>query len=85
MRCHAAYMRQWRKSNPLTGLALQKDRCRAYANVCLRRGKILRKPCVLCGAKAQMHHPDYSKPLEVVWLCRPCHMDVHRGKKSLAQ
>jgi hypothetical protein len=35
--------------------------------------------CVECGApRAHAHHPDYSKPLNVVWLCRTCHSVAHR-------
>lgn len=51
------------------------------AKVYLKRGKIAKQPCVRCGSsESQMHHEDYSKPLEVTWLCRPCHLQVH-GKK----
>jgi hypothetical protein len=51
---------------------------RSYANVYLRRGKIMRRPCERCGSPdAEMHHDDYSKPLEVRWLCRDHHNLLH--------
>ena len=35
-------------------------------------------PCKKCGAQAtDRHHPDYTKPLEVILLCRECHMKEH--------
>lgn len=47
----------------------------------LRDGRLVKKPCFKCGAKAQAHHEDYSKPLDVMWLCRTHHLERH-GKKA---
>jgi hypothetical protein len=77
-RHHAAYMRAWRRTHRLTGEARRRDLARHYAGVYLRRGKIARGPCRACGAPvAEMHHADYSRPLDVTWLCRPCHRRFH--------
>lgn len=76
--CQSAYMREWRKRNPMSADQRRKDNARSYANVYFRRGKIEKKPCKVCGSEqSQMHHHDYSKPLEVEWLCRPCHLQEH--------
>ena len=38
-----------------------------------------RQPCEVCGnAKAQAHHDDYGKPLDVRWLCTTHHAEWHR-------
>src|ERR1700687_3295425 len=46
----------------------------------IRRG-VLVKPntCSKCGEETEIeaHHPDYRKPLYVLWICRPCHRDEH--------
>lgn len=45
----------------------------------IRDGKIKRNPCARCGEKeAQAHHEDYSRPLDVVWLCTYHHGERHR-------
>lgn len=77
-KCHAAQMRDWRKTYPLGEEERLRDICRSYANVYKKRGKLVKKPCLECGSKkSQMHHEDYSRPLDVMWLCRPCHMKRH--------
>lgn len=43
----------------------------------IRRGQIKRQPCEKCGKLAQAHHEDYSKPLEVRWLCSLHHAQLH--------
>lgn len=38
-------------------------------------------PCVICGRTDSVkHHPDYNKPLEIVFLCHLCHKRVHAGE-----
>lgn|SRR5574337_437640 len=44
----------------------------------LKTGKLVRGPCECgCGQKAQAHHDDYTKRLEVRWLCKKAHEAVH--------
>ncbi len=74
-------MREWRRRHPYADLpeeTKRRIRARAYANVYKRRGKLKQGPCEMCGSPdSQMHHYDYDKPLDVRWLCRPCHLWVH--------
>jgi hypothetical protein len=72
-------MREWRKTHPLTPEQRRKDIARSYANAYKRRGKLIPRPC-WCGGEAEMHHPDYSRPLHVVWLCREHHRALHRDE-----
>lgn len=82
-KCHAAYIREWRKTHPLEGEALKKARTRAHSRMCVVRGMIEQKPCEVCGEeKSERHHPDYSQPKLIVFLCRPCHLELHRREKS---
>lgn len=57
--------------------------CRAHTNQLIRRGQITRLPCEVCGQKAQAHHPDYTKPREIRWLCRKHHNQVHKENTSI--
>ena len=47
----------------------------------LRAGRMTKPAeCSHCGltpSRIDGHHEDYSKPLEVTWLCRECHWRRH--------
>lgn len=50
----------------------------------IRDGKLIRQPCEVCGdLKVDAHHDDYSKPLDVRWLCRPHHAVHHKNMREI--
>ena len=52
----------------------------------VRTGKLVKPDncsnCDCLGKKLDGHHPDYTKPLKVEWLCRKCHKQRHGGAKG---
>lgn len=58
-----------------------KNKARNDAGYAVRCGKLTPQPCETCGKlKVQKHHEDYSRPLDVEWLCRKCHRN--KGTKN---
>lgn len=56
-----------------------KRSARIAVGTAIDAGRLVRQPCEVCGsAKSEAHHDDYSKPLDVRWLCRRHHMELHR-------
>ena len=53
----------------------------AHLQVCRKLKKL---PCQVCGTTKHIHghHEDYSKPLDVMWLCAKHHAQLHRSEKS---
>lgn len=46
----------------------------------IKAGTLVKLPCEVCSDEnSEAHHDDYSKPLEVRWLCR-FHHAQHHGK-----
>lgn len=74
-------MREHRpKHSELTEEQKKKANARSYLNVYIRRGAIKKQPCEVCGnEKAQAHHDDYDKPIEVRWLCVRHHIEHHEN------
>jgi hypothetical protein len=58
--------REWRRRN--------KDKMAAHnkANRAPMQSPVRCQGCAQ-ERRLEKHHPDYSKPLLVVWLCKPCH------------
>jgi ribosomal protein S27AE len=68
--------RAWKKSNPEKALAHK------IARNARRSGVLVATTCEKCGeSKVEMHHPDYTKPLAVQWLCKRCHTDLHMKQR----
>lgn len=63
----------YRKENPV------KSRCHDIVAYALRKEKVYREPCEICGHTKQVHahHDDYAKPLEIRWLCPSHHRQWH--------
>lgn len=78
--CRRAWTRARRKRHrDLSPEQRLKANARSFANSAQRRGQLTPQPCERCGnAQAEKHHKDYSKPLEVQWLCRACHRELHK-------
>lgn len=56
-----------------------KRHARMLLNRAVVAGRVQKEPCAVCGsATVDGHHTDYSKPLEVLWLCRKHHGEAHR-------
>lgn len=69
--------RRWVERNP------EKRKASIAASNALRDGKLVKGPCARlaegeCHGRIEMHHEDYSKPLDVTWLCSKHHAETRR-------
>lgn len=81
---HNAWCRENRKPKAdITPFEAMKAKARSIANNARRDGKLIPEPCKCGCEKVEMHHPDYSKPLEIIWLCRDCHLELHRKEREI--
>lgn len=64
--------RKWIEANPL------KHAAHVILATAIKRGKVQKRPCEVCGnLRSHGHHEDYTKPLEVKWLCAKHHKEAH--------
>lgn len=66
--------RRWKRNNKA------KEHAHKAVARAVKAGNLIRpEQCAQCSSNEdiQGHHYDYSKQLDVVWLCRRCHLDLH--------
>lgn len=59
----------------------ERVRARKALGKAIKAGKITRPTiCSICETPCRPHghHDDYSKPLDVRWVCQRCHVEIHR-------
>ena len=70
----------WRSRNPASYQA------HSMVNNAMRDGKLFKpSQCEGCNDETTLHghHCDYNKPLDVMWLCDPCHKQWHRENEPI--
>lgn len=87
----------WAKNNPdklierqrkyrSSGDNLVRVRARQAVYRAIREGKMTRpdscSQCAVVG-KIEADHSDYSRPLDVRWLCKPCHTTITVERRSI--
>ncbi|KKN50452.1 hypothetical protein LCGC14_0632830 [marine sediment metagenome] len=77
------YLNRFRFENKEYFKNTDKKRHQKYPEKLLARNKsrTIKKnsSCEICGLKKELekHHPDYSKPLHIITLCKKCHRRIH--------
>lgn len=71
----ATYVKDFRSKNP------EKDKAYEIVHKAIERGDLGPLPCENCDSieNLEAHHDDYSKPLDIRWLCIKCHAKLHHG------
>jgi len=66
-------VRLWRLANP------EKIKAEGAVAHAKKMGRLIVEPCETCGSTENVdaHHDDYTKPLDVRWLCKSCHRRHH--------
>lgn len=72
----------WRGAN----YHLQGEATRRYRKAVMS-GEITPEACSVCGSTDRIHghHEDYSRPLDVIWLCPIHHSWRHRYHHTIAE
>jgi hypothetical protein len=69
-------IKKWKIKNP------EKSKAHSKVSYALKTNKIKKEICFCGNVKSEAHHEDYSKPLEVTWLCRKHHIEADSKRKQ---
>lgn len=78
VRLRARITKEWREKYP------ERAKAQEIAANAVRDGKLARGyQCETCGTtgRIEKHHPDYSQPLLVAWLCKVCHCAADKVRR----
>ncbi|MEK6884747.1 MAG: hypothetical protein AABY22_34260, partial [Nanoarchaeota archaeon] len=69
------YHKEWKMKYP--------KKHKAHILARMFQAKIKKNNCEMCRNERslEMHHPDYTQPLNVKTLCSKCHKSIHRQLK----
>jgi hypothetical protein len=79
---HLETTRKYEKENP------EKISAQRKVRKAVQFGRLIRsETCQICNkiSKTHGHHEDYSKPLEVIWMCSICHLYHHQKHRYHAE
>ena len=77
-----AYQKNYQKTDKYKIQKKNYDRKKYKTIECKARWiskRIKREKCIFCENLGEKHHLDYNKPLDVIFLCREHHVQVHKG------
>jgi len=73
--------RIWTNANYIKKEKMMKHSVRKIVYRAVKSGKLKKLPCEFGSCtqvNVEAHHPDYAQPLDVLWLCRPHHLELHK-------
>lgn len=65
-------VKEWRERNKI------KRKAQMLVYSAMRNGTLKRQKCEVCKSIfTEAHHPNYDMPLDVIWLCKLHHTEIH--------
>lgn len=55
-----------------------KNYARSAVSNALKYGRLKKVACFCGEEKVEAHHENYSKPLDVIWVCRKHHVELDK-------